>query len=501
MTRLRCARLQKRRDASVYKEVGYQSAFIPPHSITKLTLFRTKPSLINMSFVIIPSNAYGQGSAAAPSSGRCGPSLFPFGYHRSSTAIPRDFLGALFGDQDADVIFDEAPSLTPWQEIHSEQLRRQEYLEEVDRRRRRIQEARQKQIDLERRIEQARREKEKAARLAWHQEQQREAALALEYRRRLEAHKRRQQEEYAQQVRLAQQEYLARQAEQAREARHAEQAARLAQQSQQKEVDWEHLATQSIFGVLDLVQHLFGDEEDKSHSKVDGKKGEKTTEEVNAEQAKQKDVDADAMLVDQPEVVTKPNNVEQGPEADKAVDPEQASKEVDDKQGEMIAVKAQEEQATVTSPENHVKANQEQESKAGHLIFTYPLPHDEAARSSIKAQDIGVSYDEASHTIQLTGLWPNNSASASSSSSHEENRGRTRSRSPKRSRVSDVDEKTGEEIVKADENDEGFVEIPKVQQATTTTPNTTTKSIRLPQDATVTNLRAELTDDGFKVFV
>jgi hypothetical protein len=440
-----------------------------------------------MSFVIIPSNAYGQRSAAAPSFGECGPSVFPFDDHRNSNAIPRGLLGALFGqDDDNDVVFNEVPSLTPWQEHHLEQLRRQEYLEEVERRRR-IHVARQKQIELERRIELARREKEKAARLAWHQEQQRKVALAHEYRRRLEAHKRRQEEEYAQQVRLAHQAHLARQ--------QAEQARLSAHQSQQKEVDWEQLATQSIFGVLDLVQHLFGDEEDKPTSKADGKKREKTTEEVNAEQVKHGDVDA--MQVDVPEPSTKQASVEPQVKVAQAVDPEQASTETVDAQNEQVTGGAQEEQVKVDTLEDEVKTVQEEESKAGHLVFTYPLPQDEAARSSIKAQDIGVSYDETSHTITLSGLWANESPSSTSSSSHEESRGRTRSRSPKRSRVSDVDEKTGEEIIK-DENDEGFVEVPKVQTAATIT---TSKSIRLPQDATVTNLRAELTDDGFKVFV
>ncbi|MCO5590014.1 hypothetical protein L7F22_043983 [Adiantum nelumboides] len=89
-------------------------------------------------------------------------------------------------------------------------------------------------------------------------------------------------------------------------------------------------------------------------------------------------------------------------------------------------------------------------------------------------------------------------SSVTTNDDQEETRGRKRSRSPKRSRVSDVDETTGEEIVavEQEENTEGFVNV-----ASTGKQPQGLARIPLPKDANLSNLRAELTDEGFKLFI
>jgi hypothetical protein len=139
------------------------------------------------------------------------------------------------------------------------------------------------------------------------------------------------------------------------------------------------------------------------------------------------------------------------------------------------------------------------------LVFSYPLPKDASQRATIKADDIQVDFDEQSRTIQIKGLWDVTDSNASESSStisahsddEDSTRGRKRSRSPKRSRVSDVDEKTGEEIVKADED--GFVNIPSTVVAGKQAQGTA--RVGVPDDADISALRAELTDDGFHLYL
>lgn len=361
--------------------------------------------------------------------------------------------------------------MTAWQQHQLEQARRQEYLEEVQRRR--MQLARQQQLEQERQRERARRER--AARLAWqYQQEQKAAAAALEYQRQMEAAR----VEYHRQVEA----YQRRREEFAKRARLASQ-----QEEPKEEPDWERVIPQTLFGVIDLVQHLLGDDtkQEEKSTESKGKEREKTTEELHTEQAKSQP-EADKMEVD--EVNAKPVEHAQEQAASTSA-PEQ-----------VVATTAEDAAPAETStPVQDQTQPSTEEKTEERLLFTYPLPQDEAVRSAIQAKDIGVSFDEASRTIQLIGLWSQGTTSAPSStaaseSGDEGSRGRKRSRSPKRPRVSDVDEVTGEEISKPEEEEEEYVEVPKMQ-------TTITKSIPLPEGVTVDNLRAELTDDGFKVYV
>ncbi|EST09716.1 hypothetical protein PSEUBRA_000091 [Kalmanozyma brasiliensis GHG001] len=155
--------------------------------------------------------------------------------------------------------------------------------------------------------------------------------------------------------------------------------------------------------------------------------------------------------------------------------------------------------APSAAPAVHTPAKTEQ------VVFSHTFPADASFdKTTVRADQINVSVDEAQRKVTVSGLWndqPTISADASPARSasptpSDSSSRRGRSRSPKRARVSDVDE-NGEEIVKpeADENEDDFVEISfnraeeKVQ-----------KAFDLPEGANVEDLRAELTDEGLKLF-
>ncbi|PWN33924.1 uncharacterized protein FA14DRAFT_66367 [Meira miltonrushii] len=189
--------------------------------------------------------------------------------------------------------------------------------------------------------------------------------------------------------------------------------------------------------------------------------------------------------------------------------------EVDEKpQSEPVAAEEPEPQPTrvevpIASNDDQDPPEEDISKSAPAAIFTLPLPSDASQRSSIKAEDIQVTFDEPTNTIQVRGLWNVNNAeneeetitlssasSVTTNEDQEETRGRKRSRSPKRPRVSDVDETTGEEIVvEQEENTDGFVNVAAGKQAQGTA------RIPVPEGANVSKLRAELTDEGFKLFL
>lgn len=423
-----------------------------------------------MSFIIIPSHEHAHRRPVSSSSylgGRCGPAAKVHPSLHSdllggSNAIPRPLFGALLG---GDVDFGDGQDqvltgLGPWEHQIQQQMRRQEYLEDVQRRRRYA------QLEQERQRERERARRERAARAAWQQqqEQQQRIAAAIEFQRRVEAIQQRQQQQ--------QQEY----AERVRQAalRRKESAA----QAQQK---WEEAATQTLFGIFSLAEQFFGGQDEEQVASP-------SSTELRSESKKPEEV--------------QPVSAEQ--QADQQVDQMQVDKEiVEHEQQQEVET---EQQANSTQPAA-LATSQERpqvEANADRLIFTYPLPQDEAARSSIQANNIDVSFDESRRTIQLSGLWPEELTNDTNTSSttvqseqggDAETRGRKRSRSPKRSRVSDVDEKTGEEIHTPDE-DEEFVQVDKPEKQ-----NSVTKTIRLPEDASAVGLRAEITDEGFRVYV
>ena len=150
-------------------------------------------------------------------------------------------------------------------------------------------------------------------------------------------------------------------------------------------------------------------------------------------------------------------------------------------------------------------------TKTEQVVFTHAFPADiNFDKSSIRADQINVSVDEAQRKVTVSGLWTNepsassttvtsSPARAASPTPSDSSSRRGRSRSPKRARVSDVDE-NGDEIVTpdADTNDDDFVEVsftraPQAQEKVE-------KSFDLPAGANIEDLRAELTDEGLKLF-
>lgn len=148
-------------------------------------------------------------------------------------------------------------------------------------------------------------------------------------------------------------------------------------------------------------------------------------------------------------------------------------------------------------------------SKTEQVVFSHAFPSDaNFNKSTIRADQINVSVDEAQRKVTVSGLWNDQSASSSADASparaasptpSDTSSRRGRSRSPKRARVSDVDE-NGDEIVApdTDANEDDFVEVsftraPPAQEKIQ-------KTFDLPAGANVEDLRAELTDEGLKLF-
>lgn len=296
-----------------------------------------------------------------------------------------------------------------------------------------------------------------AAAAAWQAEQERKQQALLERRRR--------EREAAQAAAAAQrQRYLV----QVQERR---QAAASAQQQ------WEDFAIHGLAGALQLAGQFFdifnGDEET----------AEKEQKEV---QVHAKD---------------STNNVEAEPK-DTTMQPSESE------------VASNEQRAVVDAEENQdppevaleQSFTQQIADAQPQLVFSYPLPKSESQRAAIKADNIKVDFDEATHSIHIKGLWDatdidvSDSHSTISAQSDDEasTRGRKRSRSPKRSRVSDVDEKTGEEIVKDVEQD-GFVDLASSVAAGKQAQGTA--KVPVPEGAGLSSLRAELTDDEFRVYL
>ncbi|GAC73309.1 hypothetical protein PANT_9d00039 [Moesziomyces antarcticus T-34] len=151
-------------------------------------------------------------------------------------------------------------------------------------------------------------------------------------------------------------------------------------------------------------------------------------------------------------------------------------------------------------------------SKTEQLVFSHAFPSTaNFDKTSVRADQINVSVDEAARKVTVSGLWNNESAAsaspvrAASPAPSDSSSRRGRSRSPKRARVSDVDE-NGDEIVtpEANDGDDDFVEVSftRASSATVTSdaPATVEKTFDLPQGANVDDLRAELTDEGLKLF-
>ncbi|KAJ9477102.1 hypothetical protein PHBOTO_000769 [Pseudozyma hubeiensis] len=149
-------------------------------------------------------------------------------------------------------------------------------------------------------------------------------------------------------------------------------------------------------------------------------------------------------------------------------------------------------------------------AKTEQVVFTHAFPDNSSFdKSSIRADQINVSVDETQRTVTVSGLWNNEPAASSSVNASparsasptpsDSSSRRGRSRSPKRARVSDVDE-NGEEIVSpdADTNEDDFVEVSFTRAAPA--PERIERTFDLPSGVNIEDLRAELTDEGLKLF-
>lgn len=149
-------------------------------------------------------------------------------------------------------------------------------------------------------------------------------------------------------------------------------------------------------------------------------------------------------------------------------------------------------------------------TKTEQLVFSHAFPSDSGFdKSTVRADQINVSVDEAARKVTVSGLWndqptvvgPSTPVRATSPTPSDSSSRRGRSRSPKRARVSDVDE-NGDEIVTpdTDTNEDDFVEVSFTRASPTEQQKTVQKTFDLPQGANIEDLRAELTDDGLKLF-
>lgn len=365
--------------------------------------------------------------------------------------------------------------------LYEARLRQQQELEEQRVRQRYAALRRQAELERERerrRIQQQEQRRRQAALAAaaaasaWHAEQQRQraaAAAALEHRRR-EA--------------IERQAYL-----QALEARRKqEEQQRLAAQQQ-----WQHFAAHGLGSVFQIAEQLFAMNKDDEHDGEDeDMQIDQPTKPVSSEQQQQP---AEAQPQEEQEQTISDSNAPQTRSIPIETDVQQGEQRQESQPAQLELVT---EETHQYEAESAAKSSTPQQQ----LVFTHPLPSNAAERVAIKADNIQVSFDEPSRTIQIRGLWTNESVDHSDNttvtSDDESERGRKRSRSPKRSRVSDVDESTGEEIVTPDANsndDDGFVKVANGKQ-----PEGSVR-IPVPEGANVAGLRAELTDDGFQLWL
>ncbi|SNX81385.1 uncharacterized protein MEPE_00090 [Melanopsichium pennsylvanicum] len=162
---------------------------------------------------------------------------------------------------------------------------------------------------------------------------------------------------------------------------------------------------------------------------------------------------------------------------------------------------------TVESNPSPAPASVSAPTKTEKLIFTHAFPQDPTLnKATVRADAINVSVDEAKRTVTVSGLWDDaqstlsTPARASSPTPSDTSSRRGRSRSPKRARVSDVDEKTGEEIVLPETTEDGDDDFVEVNLVKAQEQKQVEKTFDLPQVANVEDLRAELTDQGLKIF-
>lgn len=152
-------------------------------------------------------------------------------------------------------------------------------------------------------------------------------------------------------------------------------------------------------------------------------------------------------------------------------------------------------------------------NKAEQLVFSHAFPADSSFdKTTVRADQINVSVDEAQGKVTVSGLWNDQPSApaiatsptvrAASPTPSDSSSRRGRSRSPKHARVSDVDE-NGEEIVTPETNDgdDDFVEVSFTRASSSPAQqDKIEKTFDLPQGANIEDLRAELSDEGLKLF-
>ncbi|EPQ31955.1 uncharacterized protein PFL1_00154 [Pseudozyma flocculosa PF-1] len=155
------------------------------------------------------------------------------------------------------------------------------------------------------------------------------------------------------------------------------------------------------------------------------------------------------------------------------------------------------------------------EDKKDLLVFSHSFPAGNSAiANKVQASDIRISVDEQTNTVTVAGLWDDKIGAASpiavarpSSPTPSTSSRKGRSRSPKRARVSDVDA-NGDEIIRNDDEDDyveissaGGTESDSEVTSPATEPHQVEKCFQLPAGARAEDLRAELHQDGLRLFV
>lgn len=330
-------------------------------------------------------------------------------------------------------------------------------------------------------------QREKEAALQRHKREQEEilTAIAAATFRRQEAEARRQAYIRHQREQEARRAALQRRQQEQRARQHAliqrqkQQEARRQAYLRQQQLQWEG-ATRSLASLMDIAESLFAEEEP-----MDDVEFEPQQEQLKQQAEVPNDsvsTSASGKGMTNDEVAANDTPLEADHASDSAKQPD----------FESAAAESKTESTNVQTDQNDSEESPDSNS-SGQLVFSRALPSDATQRNKLSANDIHVTYDASQHAIRIAGLWPEESNQTSDSESiDEEGRGRRRSRSPKRARVSDVDEATGEE--------QPYVEA-STSQSRDPVSDDTRVDVPVPAGADVTTLRAELTDEGFQVWI
>lgn len=149
-----------------------------------------------------------------------------------------------------------------------------------------------------------------------------------------------------------------------------------------------------------------------------------------------------------------------------------------------------------TQPES---SSSQPQQASRQLVFTHPFPSKEAS-ASIQTDQVSISVDENSGKVEVSGLWNNEQEVTSSPSrpaSPTLSQHSSTSSNKRRAHVNDVDE-DGNEL----ESEEWDMAVDAVEDEKKVSSSTTTsRTFTLPEGFKAENLKAEIQDDGLKIYV